>query len=72
MPKNDLRVRGVEVGPLAGNRAHRRTVNLQQESPAVTVIALADAHERLAAQRMEGMGHAHKVCRTARRVRILD
>jgi hypothetical protein len=67
-----LRVRGDEVRPLAGNRAYRHLVNLQQESPAVTVIPLAHADKRLPPEWMEGMCHTYKTRRSDRKVCILD
>ena len=69
---NDLRVRGDEVRPLQGNRANRLLVNLQQESPAVTVIPFAHANERLPAEWMKRMRHTYKTRRSARKVCILD
>jgi hypothetical protein len=70
--EDDLRIRGDEVCPLQGNRASRLIVNLQQESPAVTVIPLAHAGQRLPAEWMEGMRHAYKTHRRDRNVCILD
>ena len=54
--EDDIRVRGHKVRPLRGDRADRHLVNLQQESPAVTVIPLAHANKRLPA---EGMDASH-------------
>ena len=69
--EDDFRVRGHKVRPLRGNRADRHLVNLQQESPAVTVIPLAHANKRLPAEGMEGMRHTDKTRRCDRNVCIL-
>ena len=72
-PADDgLWVRGDKLRPLPGNRAYRHLVNLQQESPAVTVIPLAHADKRLPAEWMEGMRHTYKTRRSDRKVCILD
>jgi len=57
----DFRIRGREVCPLRGNGANGGICDAQQESLAVAVVALAYADEPLSAERVEGMGDAHKV-----------
>ncbi len=54
-----------EVGPLRGNGAERRGIDLEQESPAVAVEPLAHTNEHPTCERMEWVGDADKTCRRA-------
>lgn len=60
LPYNDFRIRGGKIGPLRQNRADCHLINLQQQTLAVNVVALAYADELLAAQRMKRVRDAHK------------
>ena len=57
---NDFRIRGGKIGPLRQNRADCHLVNLQQQTLAVDVVALAYADELPAAQRMKRVRDVHK------------
>jgi hypothetical protein len=70
LPHDDFGIRGDYVGPLRRNRANRAVVDAQQKSLAGPVIALTDADELAAAERMEGMGYADKLHRSGRNVCI--
>lgn len=58
--KHHLDIRSGEVGPLGRNGAKCAIVDLEQESDAVAVVALADADEELATERVERMGNTDK------------
>jgi hypothetical protein len=57
---------------LRGNGANGLITDLQKKPPAVSRVPLAHADERLSAKWMERMRHAHKECRSDRRVCILN
>ena len=57
---DDFRIRGGKIGPLRQNRADCHLINLQQQTLAMNVIALAYADELPAAQRMKWVRDAHK------------
>ena len=64
-PHDNLGIRGRSVGPLRGNRADRAVVDTQQEPPAGSVVALANANELSVGERMEGVGYADKLRRSS-------
>jgi hypothetical protein len=70
LPHDDFGIRGDYVGPLRRNRTNGAVVDAQQKSLAGPVIALTDADELLAAERMEGMGYPDKLHRSGRKVCI--
>jgi len=72
LAEDDLRVRRDEIRPLSQNSADRPILDLQQEALSGSVRPFAHANELLAAERMKGMGDAHKVRRSHRNVCILD
>lgn len=59
---HDLRIRGDHVGPLRRHGANGQLIDLQQESFAVAVVALAHARELLPAERVERVRYTHKAC----------
>jgi hypothetical protein len=69
---NHPRIGVNEVRPMPGKRVNAPIADLQQKPRAVTVIPLAHANERLAAEGMEGVRHTHKTRRSDRKVCILD
>jgi hypothetical protein len=60
LAEDDLRIECDDVGPLPRDRANVIRVDAQQEPRPVPVVPLAYADELSSAQRVEGMGHAHK------------
>src|ERR1700677_4987904 len=60
LPHDDFGIRSDHVGPLRRNRTNGAVVDAQQKSLAGSVIALTDADELPAAERMEGMGYPDK------------
>ena len=60
---DDFRIRGGKIRPLRQNRADSHLVNLQQQTPAVNVVALAHADELIAAQWMKWVRDAYKTRR---------
>jgi len=71
LPDDGFGIRGSSVGPLRRNRANRAVIDTQQEPLAGPVIAIADADELPTGIRMEGVGYAHKLCRSDGNVCIL-
>lgn len=69
---DDLRIRGNQICPLRSHRANGRIVDLQQQSLAVAVVALAHAGELLSAERVERMRYAYKARRSGGNVCIPD
>jgi len=57
---DDFRIRDGKIGPLRQNRADCHLINLQQQTLAVNVVALAYADELPAAQRMKRVRDARK------------
>jgi hypothetical protein len=70
LPHDNLRIGSGNVGPLRRNGANRAVVDAQQEPLAVPVIALANAGERSAGERMEGMNYADKLRRSDGKARV--
>ena len=66
----DVKGRRHHVGPLWRRGADNVIVDAQQQSLAEAVPAFADAHERAARERMEGMGYADKLRRGSGKVCI--
>lgn len=66
----DVKGRRHHVGPLRRHGADNVIVDAQQQSLAEAVPAFADAHERAARERMEGMGYADKLRRGSGKVCI--
>jgi hypothetical protein len=60
-PHDHVGIRRDDIGPLRRNRPNGRIVDPQQEPLAVAVVPCADVLESLSAERMEGVGYAHKV-----------
>lgn len=56
-----------DVGPLARHRANVILVDAQQESRSIPIVALADADELPAGERVERVGYAHKARARVRR-----
>ena len=68
LPYDDFRIRGRCVGPLRRNRADRAVIDAQEEPLAGPVMAFTHADELPAGERMEGVGHADKLRRSAGKV----
>jgi len=55
------------VGPLTRHRADLIVIDAQEEPRPVPVVPFADADELPSAERVEGVGHAHKARARVRR-----
>lgn len=60
----DLQIGHSQIGPLGRHRANGRSIDLQQQSLAVAVVALAHADQLQPAERMERMRYAYKARRS--------
>lgn len=68
LPHGDVKSRCHHVGPLRRHGADNVIVDAQQQSLAEAVPAFADALERAAGERMEGMGYPDKLRRGSGKV----